>query len=215
MQDESLNRLPDEYKKQLDQFIETNYDRLKRYARHIAHDDYEAEVILHETFKQLYDGRRILSFERNPLTYFQFLLRSVVFQLLSNRQDSFETGYQTKIVKVIRKKGEKVKVARKACKTVIREPISEINEVSTPPFDINDLDKSTRYIAYCNLKLTCTPRQLWILEHLESNHTPDEMYALLIEQGVVIGRRGFRVQVTRMLRLVEQAMEKALLRDGL
>lgn len=201
-------------KNQLDQFIEKNYDRLKKYAKHAAHDNWEAEILLNETVKQLYEGRRRLNFTKHPFTYFQYILKSVAFQLLSNRQESFETGYKTTIIKDIDENG---KTFAKTCKTVIRGSFHDnpMEKMVMEGFDTERLDKIKQQVAYQVFKARCTPRRQWILEQLEANKNPDMMHQILAQRGIHIGLLGFRVQVTRVLRLVEQEMEKVHLQADL
>jgi hypothetical protein len=179
-------------KGQLDQFVETHYQKLMGYALHQRRGDEEAaEILLHDALVDLYEGRRVLDFSQHPLAYFQHILRSVKTRVKDSRQLSFEDG-----VDVSTKNG----ASDKQC---IRESMEVLDGMSYPPFDIESLDRDKRYQHYVRIKKTFRPRRQWLLTHLEANVPTKNIYVMYCKKwDSPISMANFRAEVSHVLQLV-------------
>ena len=183
MPSENMTNLSDEYRKQLDCFIETNYPKLRKYAYHFIKSDKDrAEELLHVVIGELYIGNRTLNFDKSPLTYFQLLLRSIYRHHEGRFQRMFEKN------------------------AMLRDDDDLDRFYVTQPVIDNELYKQDVYRVYNAWKETQTKYKQWLLTELERGTSIQDMHRMRC-QTHPIGLMGFRVLVTRLLKRVEQVMQ--------
>jgi DNA-directed RNA polymerase specialized sigma24 family protein len=198
MPSESISPLPDEYREQLDQFIQDHYHKLRRYAIFQAKDKERGDELLHELIGDLYEGKRTLTFSRSPFTYFQALLKSVRFHRAVNRQQLFENG--SRLEKIA--SGE-----NKAEITRITTPLKDSHWACLPEA-YDHLEKCETFKAYHQWKTKQSAYHRWLLTQLEQDKTVDAIYQMRLEHPSIartrqsVSRQTIRVEVSRLLQKV-------------
>lgn len=183
---ESISPLSEEYRAQLDQFIQDHYPKLRRYAIYQVKDKEKGDELLHEVIIALYNGTRIIDFSNGPLAYFQNFLKSIRHNQSVNRQKAFEKGIDTRLIK----KSREFKMIREYL------PMEDLKETIafsyTPDMD-GRIDEGRKYVVYTQWKRLQTPYRQWILNHMENGLHTNEIHDRL---GEVHHLKGVRQQVT-------------------
>lgn len=186
LNENTISMLSNDDKIKMDQFVQENYEKLKKYACRICRNDKSpdaGEELLNDTLLECYEGRRMLNFQKSPLTYFFLLLKSVRRHKNISRQRMFET--------YISMGGFGEGASMEGC---IHPNVDE------------NMDHQTRLEAYKGIKKGMSPYERELLTCIEKGMATEESYNHILQTRAITWET-HKVGQCRLIQKVQKAMQ--------